>query len=55
MCVVSTELTNLIIMRSGSSMVSHGSPAPQRNKPSHIQFQMIKYTDLALVTPASCF
>ncbi|XP_067085736.1 tyrosine-protein kinase JAK2 [Osmerus mordax] len=45
----SKELTNLIIMRSGSSMDSHGSPAPQRNKPSHIQFQMIKYTDLALV------
>ncbi|KAM4597586.1 tyrosine-protein kinase JAK2 [Polymixia lowei] len=40
------ELTNLIIIRSSSSVETHGSPTPQRNKHSHIQFHMIKYDDL---------
>ncbi|KAM7409604.1 hypothetical protein PAMA_001203 [Pampus argenteus] len=40
------ELTNLIIMRSSSSVEAQGSPTPERNKFSHIQFQMIKYEDL---------
>ncbi|XP_023282260.1 tyrosine-protein kinase JAK3 [Seriola lalandi dorsalis] len=40
------ELTNLIIIRSSNSVEAHGSPTPERNKFSHIQFHMIKYTDL---------
>nr|XP_046248263.1 tyrosine-protein kinase JAK2 [Scatophagus argus]XP_046248264.1 tyrosine-protein kinase JAK2 [Scatophagus argus] len=40
------ELTNLIIMRNSSSVEAQGSPVPERNKFSHIQFQMIKYEDL---------
>ncbi|XP_031715469.1 tyrosine-protein kinase JAK2 isoform X1 [Anarrhichthys ocellatus] len=40
------ELTNLIIIRHSSSVEAQGSPTPQRNKFSHIQFHMIKYEDL---------
>ncbi|XP_078114868.1 tyrosine-protein kinase JAK2 [Sander vitreus] len=40
------ELTNLIIIRSNSSVEAEGSPTPERNKFSHIQFHMIKYEDL---------
>uniref|UniRef100_A0A3P8S1G4 Tyrosine-protein kinase n=1 Tax=Amphiprion percula TaxID=161767 RepID=A0A3P8S1G4_AMPPE len=40
------ELTNLIIIRSSSSVEAQGSPTPERNKFSHIQFHMIKYNDL---------
>uniref|UniRef100_A0A8C9X1N7 Tyrosine-protein kinase n=1 Tax=Sander lucioperca TaxID=283035 RepID=A0A8C9X1N7_SANLU len=40
------ELTNLIIIRSNSSVEVQGSPTPERNKFSHIQFHMIKYEDL---------
>ncbi|XP_074490739.1 tyrosine-protein kinase JAK2 isoform X2 [Sebastes fasciatus] len=40
------ELTNLIIIRSSSSLEAQGSPTPERNKFSHIQFHMIKYEDL---------
>ncbi|XP_037530424.1 tyrosine-protein kinase JAK2 [Nematolebias whitei] len=39
------ELTNLIIIRN-SSLVEQGSPTPERNKFSHIQFHTIKYEDL---------
>nr|WTM56513.1 JAK3 protein [Lateolabrax maculatus] len=40
------ELTNLIIIRSSSCVEAQGSPTPERNKFSHIQFHMIKYADL---------
>ncbi|XP_044056522.1 tyrosine-protein kinase JAK2 isoform X2 [Siniperca chuatsi] len=40
------ELTNLIIVRNSSSVEAQGSPTPERNKFSHIQFHMIKYGDL---------
>ncbi|KAG7513365.1 tyrosine-protein kinase JAK3 [Solea senegalensis] len=40
------ELTNLIIVRSSNSVESQGSPTPERNKFSHIQFNIIKYEDL---------
>ncbi|XP_061594508.1 tyrosine-protein kinase JAK2 [Cololabis saira] len=40
------ELTNLIIIRNSSMVETHGSPTPERNKFSHIQFHMIKYEDL---------
>ncbi|XP_029905111.1 tyrosine-protein kinase JAK2 [Myripristis murdjan] len=40
------ELTNLIIIRNSSSVQTHGSPLPEKNKFSHIQFHMIKYEDL---------
>ncbi|KAM9763063.1 tyrosine-protein kinase JAK2 isoform 1-T2 [Menidia menidia] len=40
------ELTNLIIVRSSSLVENQGFPTPERNKFSHIQFQMIKYEDL---------
>uniref|UniRef100_A0A8C5DJ43 Tyrosine-protein kinase n=1 Tax=Gouania willdenowi TaxID=441366 RepID=A0A8C5DJ43_GOUWI len=40
------ELTNLIIMRTSSSVEAQGSPTPERNKFSHIQFHTIKYEDL---------
>ncbi|KAA8589465.1 hypothetical protein FQN60_012830 [Etheostoma spectabile] len=40
------ELTNLIIIRNSSSPEAQGSPTPERNKFSHIQFHMIKYEDL---------
>lgn len=40
------ELTNLIIIRNGSSVEAQGSPTPERSKFSHIQFHMIKYEDL---------
>ncbi|KAF6725134.1 Tyrosine-protein kinase JAK2 [Oryzias melastigma] len=40
------ELTNLIIVRNSSAVEAQGSPTPDRNKFSHIQFQMIKYEDL---------
>nr|XP_020452292.1 tyrosine-protein kinase JAK2-like [Monopterus albus] len=40
------ELTNLIIIRSSSSVEAQGSPTLERNKFSHIQFHMIKYEDL---------
>ncbi|XP_042371560.1 tyrosine-protein kinase JAK2 isoform X2 [Plectropomus leopardus] len=40
------ELTNLIIIRNSSSVEAQGSPTPERNKFSHIQFHMIKYEDL---------
>lgn len=45
-----TELTNLIIIRSNSSVEVQGSPTPERNKFSHIQFHMIKYEDLQWVS-----
>ncbi|CAN9500949.1 unnamed protein product [Ophioblennius macclurei] len=40
------ELTNLIIVRNGSSVETHGSSTPERNQFSHIQFHMIKFEDL---------
>eukprot|EP00064_Thunnus_orientalis_P013914 superscaffoldBa00002335_g13955 len=40
------ELTNLIIIRNSSSVETQGSPTPERNKFSHIQFHMIRYDDL---------
>ncbi|KAF7646756.1 hypothetical protein LDENG_00182860 [Lucifuga dentata] len=40
------ELTNLIIIRSSSSVEAQGSPTPERNKFNNIQFHMIKYEDL---------
>ncbi|KAK5907113.1 hypothetical protein CesoFtcFv8_004995 [Champsocephalus esox] len=40
------ELTNLIIIRNNSSVEAQGSPMPERNKFSHIQFHMIKCEDL---------
>ncbi|KAK1896821.1 Tyrosine-protein kinase JAK2 [Dissostichus eleginoides] len=40
------ELTNLIIIRNNSSVEAQGSPTPERNKCSHIQFHMIKCEDL---------
>ncbi|KAF3690776.1 Tyrosine-protein kinase JAK2 [Channa argus] len=40
------ELTNLIIVRNISSVEAQGSPTPERNKFSHVQFHMIKYEDL---------
>ncbi|XP_029004064.1 tyrosine-protein kinase JAK2 [Betta splendens] len=40
------ERTNLTIIRNGTSVEAHGSPTPERNKFSHIQFHMIKYEDL---------
>lgn len=40
------ELTNLIIIRNSSSVEDQGSPTPERNRFSHIQFHMIKYEDL---------
>nr|XP_019953862.1 PREDICTED: tyrosine-protein kinase JAK2-like isoform X3 [Paralichthys olivaceus] len=40
------ELTNLIIIRSSNSVETQGSPSPERNKFSHIQFHIIKYEDL---------
>uniref|UniRef100_A0A8C2Z8I8 Tyrosine-protein kinase n=1 Tax=Cyclopterus lumpus TaxID=8103 RepID=A0A8C2Z8I8_CYCLU len=40
------ELTNLIIIRHSSCVEAQGSPTPERNKFSHIQFHMIKYEDL---------
>ncbi|KAG7230674.1 hypothetical protein INR49_025391 [Caranx melampygus] len=40
------ELTNLIIVRSSNSVETHESPTPERSNFSHIQFHMIKYTDL---------
>nr|XP_033936237.1 tyrosine-protein kinase JAK2 isoform X2 [Pseudochaenichthys georgianus] len=40
------ELTNLIIIRNNSSVEAQGSPTPERNKFSHIQFHMIKCEDL---------
>uniref|UniRef100_A0A672JQ86 Tyrosine-protein kinase n=1 Tax=Salarias fasciatus TaxID=181472 RepID=A0A672JQ86_SALFA len=40
------ELTNLIIVRNGTAVETHGSPTPERNQFSHIQFHMIKYEDL---------
>uniref|UniRef100_A0A8C7ZF29 Tyrosine-protein kinase n=1 Tax=Oryzias sinensis TaxID=183150 RepID=A0A8C7ZF29_9TELE len=43
------ELTNLIIIRNSSAVEVQGSPIPDRNKFSHIQFQMIKYEDLKWV------
>ncbi|CAJ1060820.1 tyrosine-protein kinase JAK2 isoform X1 [Xyrichtys novacula] len=43
------ELTNLIIIRSSSSVEAHGSPTLERNKFSHIQFHKIKYEDLTWV------
>lgn len=47
---ISTELTNLIIIRNGSSVEAQGSPTPERSKFSHIQFHMIKYEDLKWVS-----
>uniref|UniRef100_A0AAQ5XUV6 Tyrosine-protein kinase n=1 Tax=Amphiprion ocellaris TaxID=80972 RepID=A0AAQ5XUV6_AMPOC len=47
------ELTNLIIIRSSSSVEAQGSPTPERNKFSHIQFHMIKYNDLKWVSDES--
>lgn len=47
---VSTELTNLIIIRNSSSVEAQGSPTTERNKFSHIQFHMIKYEDLKWVS-----
>lgn len=44
------ELTNLIIIRNSSAVEVQGSPIPDRNKFSHIQFQMIKYEDLKWVS-----
>lgn len=46
----SAELTNLIIIRNGSAVEAQGSPTPERNKFSHIQFHMIKYGDLKWVS-----
>uniref|UniRef100_A0A8C4P0A0 Tyrosine-protein kinase n=1 Tax=Dicentrarchus labrax TaxID=13489 RepID=A0A8C4P0A0_DICLA len=40
------ELTNMIIIRNSSSVEAQGSPTPERNKFSHIQFHMIRYGDL---------
>lgn len=40
------ELTNLIIIRNSISVEGQDSPAPERSKFSHIQFQMIRYEDL---------
>nr|QHD18498.1 Janus kinases 3 [Trachinotus ovatus] len=40
------ELTNLIIIRNNNTVGTHGSPTLERNKFSHIQFNMIKYKDL---------
>ncbi|XP_014836009.1 PREDICTED: tyrosine-protein kinase JAK3 isoform X2 [Poecilia mexicana] len=40
------ELTNLIIVRNSSLFEAQGSPAPERNKFSHIQIHMIKFGDL---------
>nr|XP_015826305.2 tyrosine-protein kinase JAK2 [Nothobranchius furzeri] len=40
------ELSNLIIIRNSSSVEVQGSPPPERNKFSHIQFHTIKYEDL---------
>ncbi|KAM4548831.1 tyrosine-protein kinase JAK2 isoform 1-T3 [Odontesthes bonariensis] len=40
------ELTNLIIIRNNNLVEGQGSPKSERNKFSHIQFQMIKYEDL---------
>lgn len=48
-CLSSTELTNLIIMRNSSFMEAQLSPTLEGNKLSHIQFQMIKYEDLQWV------
>lgn len=45
-----TELTNLIIIRNNSSVEAQGSPMPERNKFSHIQFHMIKCEDLQWVS-----
>lgn len=49
MCLSSTELTNLIIMRNSSFVEAQLSPTLEGNKLSHIQFQMIKYEDLQWV------
>lgn len=43
------ELTNLIIVRNSTSAELQGTPTLQRHKPSHIQFQMIRYEELELV------
>lgn len=48
------ELTNLIIVRNSSAVEAQGSPTPDRNKFSHIQFQMIKYEDLKWVSVSVC-
>lgn len=48
-CLLPTELTNLIIMRNGSFVEAQLSPTLEGNKLSHIQFQMIKYEDLQWV------
>ncbi|XP_012694888.1 tyrosine-protein kinase JAK2 [Clupea harengus] len=42
------ELTNLIIVRNSTSAELQGTPTLQRHKPSHIQFQMIRYEELEL-------
>ncbi|XP_071059003.1 tyrosine-protein kinase JAK2-like isoform X2 [Pseudochaenichthys georgianus] len=43
---VDNKLTHLIIIRNNSSVEAQGSPTPERNKFSHIQFHMIKCEDL---------
>lgn len=48
-CLLPTELTNLIIMRNSSFVEAQLSPTLEGNKLSHIQFQMIKYEDLQWV------
>lgn len=48
--VFSTDLTNLIIIRNSSSVDAQGSPSLERNKFTQIQFRMIKYKDLKLVS-----
>lgn len=45
-----TDLTNLIIIRNSSSVDAQGSPSLERNKFTQIQFRMIKYKDLKLVS-----
>lgn len=48
---VPAELTNLIIIRGSSSSVEdHGLPSTERNNFCNIQFHMIKYEDLKLVS-----
>ncbi|XP_062411803.1 tyrosine-protein kinase JAK2 isoform X2 [Sardina pilchardus] len=42
------ELTNLIIVRQSTSVELQGSPPLECHKPSHIQFQMIRYEELEL-------
>lgn len=54
-CLSSTELTNLIIMRNSSFVEAQLSPTLEGNKLSHIQFQMIKYEDLKWVRRFYCY